>query len=430
MDKQPGPFIRLFDLRAAPDDDELARQIGRPFGPMYGSGEGGNPKITAGFTYLGQFIDHDLAFHPTMSLSRRANRAPVRNFRTAAFDLDSIYGLGPNVNSHFYDPNDPRKFVVGGNNDDLPRLGNIAVVNDPRNDENRIVSQLTVAFLKFHNRVVTDLNKSFEETQQLVRQHYQWIVWNEYLPTIAGKPSDEILGDAQRRGYFDRPLIPLEFSVAAFRFGHSQIRGRYDINSDVQGKGRLILPDLVGHRPPGPFDHVDWSFFFHIGTENQPQPSLPIQPFISGPLLNMPRGIVGPTTSDVELSLAYRDIRRGQVLGLPEPEAVAEKLNLTGTQFVPRRVIWDQVRERLKRAGSTYDPGDRPVPLWLYILFEAQELAHSEHLGPMAARIVSDVFVSLMLADPQSVLSIPNWKPTLGTNGSFGIADLLRMSAR
>jgi Animal haem peroxidase len=431
VDVQPGPFIRLFDLPPAPADDELAQAIGIAFGPMQSSsGQGGNPAISAGFTYLGQFIDHDLSFDPETSLDPGKNTGIPRNFRTAAFDLDSIYGLGPDVMPYLYDPHDPRKFVLGGSGDDLPRLGDVAVISDPRNDENIIVSQLATAFLNFHNVVIERENKSFEETQLLVRQHYQWIVLQEYLPRIVGSPVDQVVEDTMERGYPDRPSIPLEFSLAAFRFGHSQIRERYDINSRPEAKARLILPDLVGHRRLTAIDHVDWSFFFPMETENQPQPSMPIQPFISGPMLNMPPEILGPTTSEAELSVAYRDIRRGQILGLPEPEALAEKLKLTGSKMISRRLIWDQVRERLKRAGATFDPGDRPVPLWLYILFEAQELAQGEHLGPMAARIVSDVFVSLLLADPQSVLSVPNWKPTLGTNGSFGIADLLRMSAR
>src|SRR5262249_20246921 len=112
MDTQPGPFIRLFDLPAAPDDDELAQEIGKPFGPMYGGGVGGNPAMSAGFTYLGQFIDHDLDFDSRTSLSRQADGVLPHNFRTAAFDLDSLYGLGPKVNSYFYDEKDPRKFVI------------------------------------------------------------------------------------------------------------------------------------------------------------------------------------------------------------------------------------------------------------------------------------------------------------------------------
>jgi hypothetical protein len=324
-----------------------------------------------------------------------------------------------------YHPHHPRKFVLG-KNDDLPRLGTVAVVNDPRNDENIIVSQLTVAFLKFHNKVVTTLNKSFEETQRLVQQHYQWVVLQEYLPAIVGKPLDQILKETREHGYLDRPLIPLEFSLAAFRFGHSQIRGRYDINADVQGKGRAILPDLAGHKPLGPHDHIDWSFFFDLGNGNKPQPSLPIQPFISSPMLNMPPEILGPIKSVFEQSVAYRDLRRGQLRGLPDAHAVAARMKLPSGEILPASLIWSKVKDRLVKSGSNYDPSGKPVPMWLYMLFEAQELRGGKHLGPMAARIINSVFIGLMKADPESVLSIPGWKPTLGKDGKFTIADLLQ----
>jgi hypothetical protein len=430
MDIQPGPFFHLFDLEPAPDDDQLAQEVGRPFGPMHASGQGANPRIPAGYTYLGQLIDHDLAFDPTMTLSPRGNAHPPRNFRTAAFDLDSVYGLGPNVSHYLYDPKNPRKLALGGNRNDVPRLGNVAVIGDPRNDENIIVSQLLTALLNFHNEVVDRENTSFEETRRMVRQHYQWIVLNDYLPRIVGRPLEAIQKEAESRGYPDNPLIPLEFSVAAFRFGHSQVRKRYDINSNVQGKARLILPDLAGHKQLEPVDHIEWSFFFELDRTNPPQPSLPIQPFIAPPMMNMPHEMLGPIDAEFERSVAYRDIRRGQLLGLPEAHAVAERLRIPKEMLVSKDFIWAAITERLRRAGSKYDPSGKPVPLWLYILFEAQELARGEHLGPVGGRLVSDVFLGLMKADPESVLSIKNWKPTLAGDGKFDIGDLLGFASK
>jgi hypothetical protein len=429
MDKQPGRFIRLCDRTKAFDDDELAQELGRPFGPMHSSGQGGNPKIPAGFTYLGQFIDHDLSFDPNMSLEPKDNvEDEPRNFRAAAFDLDSIYGLGPSVHPYLYDSKDRRKFLLGGNHNDLPRLGNVAVTADPRNDEHVIMTKLVTAFLNFHNEVVDRLNQSFSKTQQLVRQHYQWIALYEYLPTIVGRPIGEILKDVERLGHPDRAAVPLEFSVAAFRFGHSQIRGRYDINSDVQGKSRRILPDLAGHRRLTPLDRVEWSFFFDMGTGQQPQPSLPIRPFLSPPMLNMPPQIVGNPRSRFQLSAAYRDLRRAQVQGLPDARTAIQKLKIPKDQIISDELIWSKVKRGLERSRSKYDPYGKPVPLWLYILFEAQELAEGQRLGPLGAQIISAVFIGLMKADSESILSNPDWKPTLGENGRFGIADLLRMA--
>jgi hypothetical protein len=101
-------------------------------------------------------------------------------------------------------------------------------------------------------------------------------------------------------------------------------------------------------------------------------------------------------------------------------------MKLPPDDIVPADLIWDKVKNRLVKCGSKYDPLGKPVPMWLYMLFEAQELRGGQHLGPMAARIMNAVFIGLMKADPESVLSIPGWKPTLGKDGKFTIADLLQ----
>ena len=132
-----------------------------------------NPELTAGFTFLGQFLDHDMTFDPTSSLARRQDPESIRNFRIPALDLDSLYGGGPSVSPALYDqsvdhgqttmlveeiPGSAAATVDGQPRFDLPRNSqNVAVIGDPRNDENLIVSQLHLAMLRFHNAVVADV---------------------------------------------------------------------------------------------------------------------------------------------------------------------------------------------------------------------------------------------------------------------------------
>src|SRR3954454_9471413 len=115
-----------------------------------------NPDISAGYTYFGQFIDHDLTFDPASSLQKTNDPDGLVDFRTPRFDLDCVYGRGPDDQPYLYDddgihllhgtrqltgnPHDPNTF-------DLPRdtrgTGERrAIIGDPRNDENVIVSQL------------------------------------------------------------------------------------------------------------------------------------------------------------------------------------------------------------------------------------------------------------------------------------------------
>lgn len=223
-----------------------------------------NPGIPAGYTYLGQFLDHDITFDPTSELDRLNDPAALENFRNPRFDLDSLYGSGPADDPFQYDKDDV-KLLVGkvkntenGNDtdeDDLPRNSQgRALIGDPRNDENIIVSQLQLAFIKLHNKLVdqvrsegmfTDKDDVFKEAQKRTRWHYQWVIVHDFLERLVGEdtlaavlpePEPHMVRDIKRRFYLPRKnaYMPVEFSVAAYRFGHSQVRFQYLINDSVK----------------------------------------------------------------------------------------------------------------------------------------------------------------------------------------------------
>ena len=162
-----------------------------------------NPTITAGFTYFGQFVDHDITFDPVSSLTAMNDPDALKDFRTPRLDLDSVYGRGKDDQPYLYQHADPLKLLLGVDRHppsvtaprpDLPRNAeDVALIGDPRNDENVIVGQLQSLFLRFHNRIVdhvvaagTDPHDAFAEAQRLVRWHYQWLVVHEFLPRIVG----------------------------------------------------------------------------------------------------------------------------------------------------------------------------------------------------------------------------------------------------
>lgn len=436
-----GRFGRLFqELADQPahdpevDDAEL-RTIAQSMRENAGDGAD-NPRIPAGYVYLGQFIDHDITFDPISQLARRNDPEGLINFRTPRFDLDCLYGSGPADEPFQYDKtsHDGRAFLlVDRGGPDLPRNDQgIALIGDPRNDENGIVSQLQVAMLSFHNLRMADLESQisdpterFNEAQRSVQWHYQWVVAHDFLRRTIGDDLHQRLlvttpepdgsqRESVRLGYYRHkvnPYIPVEFSVAAYRFGHSQVRDVYDIN------GSFHLPlfdpnatpadgDFRGFQPLRPGWHASWPFFFELDPQG-PQLSRAIDTGLALTLTSLQGG------SGDGSDLSLRNLLRGAALGLPSGEAVAEALGVATLGA-------DDV------APAT--PGR--TPLWFYILRESQLHASGEQLGPVGGRIVGETLLGLLRADPQSYLQRqPAWVPTLPTRSgdprSFDMVDLL-----
>ncbi len=406
-----------------------------------------NPDHTAGMTFLGQFLDHDVTFDPSSSLLSQTDPRTIPNFRTPAFELDSVYGSGRRASPHLSDRTSPDgiKFLIDeAAPKDLPRNSqNAAIIGDPRNDENLIVAQLHLAFLKFHNAIVDHLlaggpkspGAIFTEAQRLVRWHYQWIILNEFLPATVGQGLVDDVLNRGRRFYDWRgavPFIPVEFSVAAYRFGHSQVRPGYIANfSGDNGQPFLkhIFDINAGHDGPDPDDlsggkrarrrFVDWQTFFRVGPtppdhENlgaSPKPNKRIDTRLSSPLFELP---IGPPNDPQ--TLAQRNLLRHLTFGLPSGQRVAKEMKV--------EPLGPQDLADLRPLGF-----DRETPLWFYVLKEAELVAGGRTLGPVGGRIVAEVFVGLLQADPNSYLrQDPTWKPTLGQDQDFEVADLLKFA--
>ena len=395
-----------------------------------------NPvKLPAGFTFLGQFIDHDITFDPTSSLERQVDPEAVSNFRTPTLELDNVYGAGPGASPHLYQRGDSAKLLIGldtgGDPNDLPRNPeDVALIGDPRNDENLIVSQLHVAFLKFHNAMVDRVRGEgvvtgdvFHEAQRRVRWHYQWMIVHEFLPhTVGEETTDKILTkDRKLYNWRHEPFIPVEFSVAAYRFGHSQVRPGYRISdgfaapifAPTPGAQPNGLPnDLSGGRRIQPAQVIDWRGFFKIDG-SAPQISKAIDTKLSSPLLNLP--FPSGTPEDPK-SLAVRNLLRHLTFGLPSGQAVARAMCI---EPLGRDELSD-----LRDLGL-----DRQTPLWFYILKESELRAEGAHLGPVGGIIVGEVLRGLLEGDRLSYLRAdPQWTPDLGSGGEFTMADLLKFA--
>lgn len=434
-----GRFGRMFRCLPAfasdtPEIRNALIELGKAGGIMDPDDNPDNSAIPAGFTFFGQFVDHDLTFDPTSSLERQSDPEAIENFRTPAFELDNVYGAGPAASPLLYDntPENRGKLLIdAGFPQDLPRNSqNTALIGDPRNDENLIVAQLHVAFLKFHNAVVDQLKADgtnpgqiFDQAQRLVRWHYQWIVLHEFLPLIAGKEVVETVLAKGRRFYSYKwrrePFIPVEFSVAAYRFGHSQVRPGYRINDTFAAAifGAPGSNDLSGGKRIEADRAIDWRTFFAVDTAIAPQISKRIDTAISRPLFQLP--FIPQNLPSNPSSLAQRNLLRHLTFKLPSGQAVARHM---GIKPLTAADLADVAAISPSLAAST--------PLWFYVLREADKRAEGRSLGPVGGRIVAEVFIGLLEADSESFLSQqPDWTPTLGnTPGAFTIADLLKVA--
>jgi hypothetical protein len=403
-------------------------------------------RIPAGFTYFGQFVDHDLTFDPTSTLGRRNLPEELPDFRSPRFDLDSLYGSGPMDDAFMYDwdtHEDPGvKLLVGHNPEgpeftaeDLPRNEQgRALIGDPRNDENLVVSQLVLLFIRFHNKVVDlvrrdngDMSSTelFVEAQQRVRWHYQWIVKHDLLPLIVGHDLVDVAPSHFKWDPTTGPPMPVEFSAAAYRFGHSMVRDDYKLNDRHPNVPLFVAhvesgPTLAGFRRLPRDLEIEWKHFFPIDPATRPQMSMRIDASLAEQLAHLP--------PDGAL-LPYLNLRRGNDLGLPRGDAVAERLEVK------------PLSKAELLAALPQDADDRAQefvvdesPLWYYVLSEARARGDGGlRLGPTGGRIVAEVVNGLLEADPSSyVHAHPAWTPTFADpqSRSFTMADLVRFTLR
>lgn len=398
-----------------------------------------NPTHTAGTTFLGQFLDHDMTFDEKSPLGRPKSPATSPNSRTPSFDLDSVYGGGPADSPELYDPNDPIKFKVetGGLFEDLPRdpVTNKAIIADPRNDENLVIAGLHAAFLLFHNHAV-DLVRSkhpsisddaaFAKARRLTTYHYHWVILKEFLPHIIGQAMvDDILANGRR---FYTPseggaFIPVEFQIV-YRFGHSMVRPSYRANlaGDNGHAFFAMLFDPAGEGSPDPVDlrggaeaprrFVGWQTFFDFG-DGEMKPNKRIDTTLSTPLFNLPLAAISAGTPPT--SLPQRNLLRHLTWSLPSGQDIA--------RFMAAPVL---STGDLADAAQIREAFGTSTPLWFYILREAELTQDGLQLGAVGGRIVGEVFIGLLQADPEAFINAkPGFTPTLPTK--TGKAEDFRM---
>lgn len=423
-----------------------------------------NSSIPAAYTYFGQFINHDTAFLDIKKSHGMTNSElladpdlkpwsnqmifeRVRNKRAKPLALDSIYGRMDAGMSPLRDPQNPDKLALGmvslsgdrpkdkDDYNDLVRYpisadhrqDRRAVIADPRNDSNLILSQLHVAFLRAHNAIVEKKKCSYEEAKKILQKHYHWMILHDFLRKLV---SDETIQKTQSEPLYNpKDGIPLEFSMGAFRFGHSMIRRSYYVNDGLGltrlaqlftllvlchdfkptfGKGFATLPEWA---------IIQWEKFLDPATN----PARVLRTQMVEPLFELLDG--SSLIVDGERRLAVQDLKRAYMMRIPTGQSIADRLNVD--RLVPEEIktfTTPRQFQVLQDAGFL-----KHTPLIFYILVEAVK-SNNEKLGPIGGRIVAEVLIGLMRDVTDSIIG-SDWKPDLGlVPGTFNLPDLFRLA--
>lgn len=440
-----GNYSRLFGMPARPIAQSEERKLIELGSAMrYETEREGTLTPRIGFTYFGQFLGHDLTHDATPLNGPYREPEQTPNYRTATFDLDHVYGDGPAGSPYLYEGEEGAETfrlgetVPGGYRRDLPiRHGRVLIgdLADTRNMDNLLLRQLHVLFLKFHNEAVRQLQDNpalaetadmlgpgtlFDRARRLVCWHYQWIIRHDYLPRVlhtgVWNHQDKRSG-SPGRGPF---AVPVEFSLAAFRFGHSKVRNAYRLNCRQK---RVLIDELMAlgqKAAPIPDDYlVEWGTFFDGLPTSGPQASSNfIDTSISVAMHGLSAGTIRLANQHEAIdpsNLPVRTLLRGARARLASGQEIADALVSQG------RI---EARDKLSAAEITSDTSDGSgsvvkkqglhdnTPLFYYVLKEAELRSGGLMLGPVGSHIVSEVIQGALESDPDGYMGVAgsNWQ--------------------
>jgi hypothetical protein len=469
-----GSYRLVADAAPQPHPEHL---LARLVQEVMHSNSAGESSIPAGFTYLGQFIAHDMSH---LAPTSAADVTP-----SPSLDLDVLYGAG------FYDPllymdretgsllarrvfatplPEGEKLAHGETlcGFDVPRNGEgVARIPDQRNDDNLLVSQIHALWLQVHNHFCAGLDdplmqprERFEVARKLTTALYQAIILEDFLPQIL-EPFvyKTVIGPADYQPLIVLPEslqnlgIPVEVAAAAFRFGHSMVLPSYNINQR-QTKARRNLQDffimtgrfgLNGHGSVPAHWLPDWSLFFAISDDTPDQFNCAdlIKPVTNQNLKDF---------DDFKEPLPLRTLKRGNAWRLPSGQQVARAVRraLVAAGSPLGKVISAYDNPELFREAQ-YVHGTvkqaemsillRPefrdnTPLWYFLLAEdwlehPGNFRRGNHLGTIGSILVAETLLGLIKNSTFSIRHLPDgWKQhpvLLDAKRTFGIKGKVTM---
>lgn len=432
----PSSFSKLFPdappVGLTPDEAAL---IGGPGGLMHDfDGTSGDSAVPVAYIFFSQFIDHDVTLDTSTGLRDapldNGEIAEVANIRSASLDLDCVYGFGPEASPHIYDGERPGRLAVHPNGRDLARSPTgAALIGDPRNDENIFIAQIHLLFHRFHNKLYNERVyqergeaefERFEKAQEETRYHYQWLVLFDLLKRICDTEvfkyaAHKLIDGDKGFPHFFGPVggkltMPVEFSVAAYRVGHTMVRSVYAVNDrkldvelfedDFSALGFSEIPEELV---------VDWRYMLPVDKCLRPRMSKAFDPLLANEIQNLPRPVVN-SNNPADRALAFRNLLRGNVMSLTSGQEAARLLRGAGYPIPAADIDPLQAAPGWQRVHDLNPNLTKATPLFYYILLESQVRNNGQRFGPVGSAILMEVFGG-MLKFCNSFLDKPDWNP-------------------
>jgi hypothetical protein len=433
-----GKFSRLFpNLPSLTITEDEAVAIGGPGGLMHDfDGASPDSAVPAGYIFFAQFVDHDVTLDATSKLRQSPPLEPemvakLPNIRSASLDLDAVYGFGPEGSPHIYLG---ERLGIHPNGHDLPRSpSGVALIGDPRNDENIFIAQLHLAFHRLHNRIYEERLRQedikdkdwqrFEAAQRETRYHYQWVVLFDFLkricdPDIFAFAADKICDDKAEFPLcygFDahgKLPMPVEFSTAAYRVGHAMVRNSFAVNRQNQDVDLFDVRFRTTGFTELPEDLVlDWHYMLEIEPHIQPYMSKAIDPLLTDQLQNLP---IVPSNNPNDRALAFRNLMRANAMGVPSGQAIAKEMASKGYPLKVCDLELDSLKA-WKRVEAVLHKSEHDLtkntPLFYYLLRESQLKSHGAHYGPLGSALLMEVFGGILRLCSDTIIRRPEWRP-------------------
>ena len=379
---------------------------------------GDNPKLPSGYTYLLQFIAHDMSDSvSSLVMEDGAMRPGGLNMRQRPLMLETLYGGGPESHAHAFAvseavlvpnsdglrtrlrvgqlrPPEPGSRTVYcpyrdlaraqvPEDDDVPdafrRFYTEVHVADRRNDAHAFISQLTVLFQLLHNSIVRRLEELPDGPLPLQEAHrrylcartlvtliYREILMTDVLPRILHPAVLQRYRNEHKPLLDDDPSVPVEFAHGAFRFAHAIVRDEYDVRGEGPKATFIGLtfnsassPKVI-KVPPTQIWFVDWARFFETAkTVGKPNLSKLIGPHYPSALRN---GGLFPRKTDADMEgLANRDLLSACYGGLLSAPALSAKFQtIFGAQLVRSYDDWKAPLRAWLTAHWSVAPGAQP----------------------------------------------------------------------